>query len=131
MLAFFISWSLFCILMWRQKRLSVIIPVGMMIFISVFAVVLGDRILNRLLEFETISARITFIKLSLRMIADSPLFGIGANKFGSEINRFVTSEINGRFFYVVHNQYLLVMTETGIGGLIAFLWFLLSSLRRG
>src|SRR5439155_18314025 len=33
--------------------------------------------------------------------------------------------------YTVHNKYLLVWSEAGIGALLAFLWFLGSTLRRG
>lgn len=65
------------------------------------------------------------------MISENPVLGIGANNFAFEIDRFTPPELKGRFLYVVHNQYLLVRSETGIGGLFAFLWFLLSTIRRG
>jgi O-antigen ligase len=38
---------------------------------------------------------------------------------------------SGEFLYTVHNKYLLVWAETGIGGLIAFVWLLVATVRQG
>ena len=43
----------------------------------------------------------------------------------------MTSEFVGEWFYVVHNKYLLVWAETGFWALLAFLGFLLTTLRQG
>jgi putative inorganic carbon (HCO3(-)) transporter len=40
-------------------------------------------------------------------------------------------EIRSEWFYTIHNKYLLEWVELGVLGLAAFLWFLLSTIRRG
>jgi len=60
------------------------------------------------------------------------LLGVGANNYAVTFRQYLTPEFTGEFvFWVVHNKYLLVWTETGLIGLLAFLWFLLAHLRRG
>ena len=44
---------------------------------------------------------------------------------------YLTSEFRNGFLYAVHNKYLLIWTETGIGGLLAYLAFLTGALRLG
>lgn len=44
---------------------------------------------------------------------------------------YLTSEFREEFLYAVHNKYLLVLTETGIGGLAAFLAFYIGIVRKG
>ncbi len=71
------------------------------------------------------------MKLTLRMIEDNLVRGIGANNFAIMIKQYATPEFAGEWLYVVHNKYLLVWAETGIGGLLAFIAFLVVTVRRG
>ena len=59
------------------------------------------------------------------------MFGVGANNYPVVIDQYVTSEFSHEFLYTVHNQYLLVWAETGIGGLIAFICFFIKTIRQG
>ena len=65
------------------------------------------------------------------MIEDNPVLGVGANNFGIRMGDYVSADLVGAWIYTVHNKYLLVWAETGTGGLLAFLWFLVATLRRG
>ena len=47
------------------------------------------------------------------------------------MDSYVTSEFRQAFLYTVHNKYLLVWSELGIGGLLAYLAFLFGVLRKG
>lgn len=76
-------------------------------------------------------SRLPLISIAWRMIMDAPIMGVGANNFAMVLPPYVTPEFNDRWLYTVHNKYLLVWAETGIGGLAAFLWFLLATIRRG
>ena len=76
-------------------------------------------------------SRIPLSMLAFRMIADHPILGVGANNFSVAMQRYLTSYFRTGFLYVVHNKYLLIWTETGIGGLLAYLAFLYGALRMG
>ncbi len=58
------------------------------------------------------------------MIKDHPILGVGANNFVVAMQPYLAHNLRSDFVYVVHNTYLLVGAETGLGGLIAFVWFL-------
>jgi O-antigen ligase len=130
-IAFLISSGLFFLIIRKRFRFSSIIPLSIALLSVVLVFPFIDMILTRLSDLETMSARMTFIKIAYRMISDNPFMGVGANNFALEINRYVTSKYVGDFLYVVHNRYLLVLAETGIFGLFTFLWFLFSTIRRG
>lgn len=80
------------------------------------------------------------ISLSLEMFKSKPIVGVGADNFGTEVNKyrkayaenipadpnlaFAESEIPER----AHNEFLQVLSELGIVGLGLFLWFLIGIL---
>jgi O-antigen ligase len=118
---------------WRRKWLSLkslLLMLGIVVFVVSF---FQGAILTRLSADDRGSAysRIPLMKLALRIVGDNPMLGVGANNFSSIMDQYVTSEFNHEFLYAVHNQYLLIWVETGIGGLIAFVWFLVVTVRRG
>lgn len=77
------------------------------------------------------AARMPLNKLAGAMIADRPLLGVGANNFSLAMEPYLAHSFSGDFLYTVHNTYLLVWAETGIGGLIAFIWLLFAIVRQG
>lgn len=77
------------------------------------------------------ASRMPLNDLATAMIADHPLLGVGANNFALAMEPYKAHSFSGDFFYTVHNTYLLVCAETGIGGLVVFLWFLIAVLRQG
>lgn len=76
-------------------------------------------------------SRIPLMRLAYRVIEDNPVLGVGSNNFPVVMNHYITSEFRSGFLYAVHNKYLLVWAETGILGLLAYLAFLLGTLRKG
>jgi tetratricopeptide (TPR) repeat protein len=63
---------------------------------------------------------------SLGMIADHPLKGVGIGNWDAEFLRYAgpTLAQDGGLFGRPHNDYLWVVTELGLPGLILFLWIL-------
>jgi O-antigen ligase len=76
-------------------------------------------------------SRVPLMHLAFRVIEANPLLGVGANNFGAVMNDYAGSEFRHEWIYTVHNQFLLVCAETGIIGLVAYLWVLLSVIRNG
>lgn len=77
------------------------------------------------------SARISLAQMAEKMISTHPLLGVGINNYGINIPNYAGPQFDGQWMYTVHDKYLLVWAEAGIGALLAFVWFLLATLRRG
>jgi O-antigen ligase len=88
-----------------------------------------DAIFNRLAAGE--NGRGPLVDLAWHMIRDHPMLGVGINNFAALIRDYASPSGHGPWLYVVHNKYLGVWAETGIVGLIAFLWFLGETIGRG
>lgn len=78
---------------------------------------------------QTISERISLSRASLAMVSQSPLWGVGPNNFIPSLPRLMNST-GVYLLQPVHNIYLLVVSETGMVGLIIFLWFLFLSVKK-
>jgi probable O-glycosylation ligase (exosortase A-associated) len=77
---------------------------------------------------ESSSARVATWLTGLEMIADRPLFGVGAGCFGAA--RGEAYSAGGRRSYLEsHSLYIQVVTELGIVGAIAFFGFVFQFLR--
>jgi putative inorganic carbon (HCO3(-)) transporter len=77
------------------------------------------------------ASRITLIRLATHMIRAHPLLGVGINNVGVDIPQYAGPDFDGQWLYTIHNKYLLIWAEAGVGALLAFVWFLAATLRRG
>jgi O-antigen ligase len=113
-----------------RRRLA--IPLLLLLFVGGVAVMFQSTISTRLTADDVGSARarVPLMVTALEIIGDHPELGVGANSYVAALPRY-ESTFPGEWLYTVHNRYLLVAAETGLGGLIAFLWFLAVTLRRG
>lgn len=121
-----------------KNRLALVGGGLALIFVIFAAVVLlgGDNLLLRSVGISTAgqqdpsSGRLHFWQTTLQIIRDYPLTGVGLNAFGAAYTRYDTW--NGTYrVEQAHNEYLQILAETGIVGLVltaAFIYFLF---RRG
>jgi O-antigen ligase len=130
--AFFLSCGLLCFLAWRYGWLSPLLPLLFVIVVLLLAVIFQDSISNRIFGDDngSAAARGPLMQLAFNMIWDNPL-GVGANNFAVRLMQYATLDRAAVWLFTVHNKYLLVWAEAGIGALVAFLWFLLTIIRRG
>jgi len=79
---------------------------------------------------EAFSQRLQLIKTTWLMIQATPLIGVGLSNFIVRLPDFW--QITGFTYWLqpVHNIYLLVAAETGLVGLVIFLWFLILTFRK-
>jgi O-antigen ligase len=75
-------------------------------------------------------SRLPLMHLAYRIISANPVLGVGANNFAVVMNDYASSEFRHEWIYTVHNEFLLVLSETGVLGLLAFLWIYLDIIRR-
>ena len=64
------------------------------------------------------------------MIKQYPLTGIGLNTYSTVMEKYTSIYVPHGWIHQVHNKYLLIWAETGIVGLVSFLWLLLVSLSK-
>jgi putative inorganic carbon (HCO3(-)) transporter len=118
---------------WRQRGVSLKAPIAAVALLALVYLPFQSSVSTRLFGDDqgSAGARVPLNMLALRMIADNPILGVGANNFTVAMKQYVTSDFRHEWLWAVHNKYLLVLAETGIGGLLAYLAFLLGTMRRG
>jgi O-antigen ligase len=130
-LGFVVATTVLLICAWRRGRLRAGLPLKLMTGTLLVALFFGQTIRERIFGDDRGAAysRIPLMKLALRVIADNPVLGVGANNLPIRFDDYAGHEMSGEWLYAVHNQYLLVWAEQGTLGLLAYLTFLLGTLR--
>jgi O-Antigen Polymerase. len=89
---------------------------GGIIFLLIFLI-----IKTPIFKEESFSQRLELAKISFQLIKQNPFIGVGLSNFIVNLPKFQKGQI--LWLQPVHNIYLLVAAETGIIGLLIFLWF--------
>lgn len=76
-------------------------------------------------------SRVPLMHLANHMIVNHPMLGVGANNFAAVMRNYEGPEFRHAWLYTVHNQFLLVWSETGLIGFLAYLWIFANLIRRG
>ncbi len=132
-IALIVAVFVICFSVWFRRGLSLKGPIALLMVAALLYIPFHSLISERVFGDDKGSAevRIPLMKLAYRMIADNPVLGVGANNFSVAMDRYLTPEFRHGWRFTVHNKYLLVLAETGIGGLLAYVAFLLGTLRTG
>lgn len=113
------------------------IPFTVLFCLSLIVIGVGffsyDLIFDRLTGGDNgaVEGRLPLIWVAFNIIQRHPFLGIGPNNFTVVLLQY--AQLDNAFIWlnVVHNKYLLVWTESGTLGLVAFLGFLFTTLSRG
>ena len=128
--AFVLSLAVFGFAMRKRGRMKlktlVLFAVAILAVVSVLRGEIGTRLFAD--DGGIAINRVYLMQIAFQMISDYPVLGVGANNFPLLMTQYLRA---GDWLYVVHNKYLLIWAEVGIGGLVAFLAFLISTIRRG
>jgi hypothetical protein len=133
-IAFALSVTLFLLLAWYRRLVSMWMPAACVISLLLVGIVFHESIAGRLLGDDegSAEARIPLIHLALNMIGEHPVTGVGTNNASVAGLQYVAQpDFRSEWFYTIHNKYLLEWVELGVLGLAAFLWFLVSTIRSG
>ncbi|MFH2061724.1 MAG: O-antigen ligase family protein [Candidatus Beckwithbacteria bacterium] len=79
---------------------------------------------------SSFSRRSQLTNISLKMIKDKPIFGVGLNNFTINMESYGHVTATTRFLQPVHNIYLLILSETGLIGFLAFIYLIGSELQQ-
>ena len=85
----------------------------------------GGKKFNRA---NTVAWRIGVWEDSMKMIKHKPVFGHGINTFAKEFQQF--GKIDSENPTYAHNCYIQITAETGVFGLICFLWIIILMFKR-
>lgn len=116
------------VLLFNRRRILTLRPlvqfVGLVILLGALLLPLWGVISGRLFasvpKTEVVRARLN--EVALKMVVDYPIFGLGLDNFASQSLNYGLSQEFAASEAKVHNLFLAVASETGIMGLILFLW---------
>ncbi len=114
--------------LWK-KWISIRSLIMILLAVALAAAFFSDRIITRLTEDDrgAADARTPLAEIALNMIRANPVVGVGPNNFGIVLHDYVEIDQYGAWLHIVHNNWLLVWSETGTVGLILYviLWLLI------
>ena len=115
---------------WLPKWTMVFAVVLLMISIYPMVVVYQNRIQHG--DGESASSRKHLSMIALELIAQRPIMGHGAGNC-HYVGKVISDQADyrGEWYYTIHSKYLVVWVETGLVGLLAFLWILGNGMRQG
>ena len=129
----FSAFLLFIVLA-RRKLVSPRVVAGVALTSLIIMLAFHGQIETRIFgdDHNAAQSRIPLMKLAFNMIGEHPVAGVGANTFRSVVRQYATTpDLQRIYLQQVHNQFLLVFAETGIFGLAAFLWLMITILKQG
>jgi putative inorganic carbon (HCO3(-)) transporter len=91
-----------------------------------------DEIYTRIVDApeSSVTSRLMLAWIAINMFLSNPIFGAGWNNFIYVMSKYDEFGLSASVAYPVHNMYLLVLSETGILGLISYLAFLFVLVRK-
>ncbi|MFB3814502.1 MAG: O-antigen ligase family protein [Terriglobales bacterium] len=112
----------------RSKRFMGLIGLAV---VTLACLSFSNPVSNRLLREDqgAARARLPLMALAGHIILDHPVFGVGANNFTEVIPNYLTRAFAGEWVYAVHNKFLLIWSESGTFALLAYVLFLLTTMR--
>lgn len=132
----FLLWLILLVVIFlRQVSVSFVKPVFGLGFVILIVFLLaqtpfGTRLIQTNLAEEAVVQRTELIRSSVEMVAQQPLVGVGFGNFLPVLATVTNPLPLNLYLQPVHNIFLLVLAETGIIGLIFFLWFLTNTYKR-
>jgi putative inorganic carbon (HCO3(-)) transporter len=118
----------------RRDLRTLAVPIVTAILIALVVALAGDTITTRLTSDDQGSAQSRFplMQTAMEIIRDQPILGVGPNNYSTAMKQYgAVYGYWGDWVYTVHNKFLLVWAETGLGGLVSFIWFLAATINLG
>ena len=116
---------------WQKRKHRLVIVLGTLCLL-IFAFVLWAGTAAMWQRFAQVQEwmRVAMVKDSLKMFSHKPLLGWGFGTFPTVYPQFRSFYTN-LFVNAAHNDYVQVLTETGLVGFLIVIWFVVSIYRSG
>lgn len=129
--AFIVSIFYFLIYKYPQLRKLVIFVPLILIISSILLLPLSRKFLTSKTGYpEEVEKRLVLTESAGRIIAAYPLFGVGLGNFVVRLPEFSVRPAVSWWLQPVHNIFLLIFTETGVLGLLAFSYLVFKVLKK-
>ncbi len=117
----------------RYRIVSPRLALGAILITIALAVPFRAEIASRITGSDAgaASSRVDLLRLSIPMIGEHPILGVGLNNYSVALPQYAGPEFTGAFLSTVHNKFVLTWAETGIFALVALLAFLGAVLTAG
>ncbi|MEQ1907416.1 MAG: O-antigen ligase family protein [Vicinamibacterales bacterium] len=129
-----LSLTVFWFASYRYTRRPLLAPLAALGLAAAVLAFSEGTIAARLMSDDNSSARsrLPLMRTAMKIVRDHPLMGVGPNNYSTAMKDYEAVYGDwGDFAFTVHNKFLLVWAETGPGGLITFVWFLVATIRMG
>jgi O-antigen ligase len=103
----------------RSQRLLSLAGMGLVVILAAWPFIAGRVEANHVDAYET---RRQLVDIAVEMIKAHPLLGIGLNSATSQVRVYAALAGAKGWIWIVHNQFLLIWAETGVLGILAFVW---------
>lgn len=113
---------------WRRKKKRTLRALGLVLLLILIAILFYFA--PSLSGQETIDQRLALAEIGWKMIKINSLAGVGLNNFISQLPNYWQQFGMTYWLQPVHNIFLLLAAETGLTGLIIFLWFLILTFKK-
>lgn len=125
---------LIIILQAARRRLGLRASLMLLILAALLLVGFSTQLTERFTDSgqQSAEARVLHAKLAFNILDDYMFTGVGLNNtwFVVAQGDYLPFEMIGRRFTRIHNKYLGIWVESGLFGLLAFVWLLLAGARR-
>ncbi len=114
----------------RKKRKTWLLLLTLPLFILLlYSFYFSQRFFNFQILSTSIIPRVDLLVVSLKIISQNFFFGVGLHNFYFHEVLF-QKDLTGTYLQPVHNIFLLIASETGIVGLLTFVYFTISTGKR-
>jgi O-antigen ligase len=97
------------------KRMTLVIMAGLLLLIAT-----APLMVERFRTGAYGEDRMPLIYTALNMIKGNPMLGVGASNYAFRIDDYRPPEVAAAWVYVVHNEFLLRLAETGLIGFLLY-----------
>lgn len=121
-IAFFISFLLISVLAFWRHWFTVRNLLGGLVMLLLIIPIVIEPLITRFTQDDqgAAEARGPLNEIAWSMIRHNPVTGVGVNNFRFVIDDYIEPEQFGEFISVVHNGWLLIWSETGTVGFLAY-----------
>jgi O-antigen ligase len=109
-------------------RLALLIGGTVLLGLALLAPLVTARLTQAPLD-ESYEERRALMVMAMRVIAARPITGVGPGAYAHDYKSYLTAELDDYWLYTVHNEFLLRAAETGVPGMLAFAFLLMTALR--
>jgi O-antigen ligase len=110
----------------QAQRLLALVTGGLLVLLVAWPFIAARVEHNHMDDYET---RKRLVTIAVEMIKAHPFLGIGLNTATSQLSEYAARAGAEGWVFIVHNQFLLIWAETGIFGLLAFIWLFRAALQ--